>query len=210
MQYKLLSLVFEKALAEGAPNTKNGLATYVHDAMEAMGLKPPTAKTISTYRQKMDANENYAISREILNEFSKYMGFEDYRAFLQKNKQKVSHKKRNQFVIAVLLAILAFFIYDFSRKKCMRWNGKQYVQVHCEEENAKPIKQALLVNFRKLQADCKKDFFFKKDGSPKVWYFKRGDNDLELFSSSGAHPVKGNDLRKINEAMIRKHICEEF
>ena len=210
MQYKLLLMVFEKALSEGAPNTKNGLATHIHNAMDELGLKPPTTKSISTYHQKLEKNEEYAISRDILNEFSKYLEFENYGEFIQRNSKKTTNTNRFRFVIIILLAVIGFFIYDATRKKCMRWDGQQYIKVHCEEENAKPIDRGLLTNFRKLEVDCRKDFFFNTDGSPKVWYYKRGNKDLELFSSPGIHPVKGIDLRKINEDMIRKHVCEGY
>lgn len=210
MQYKLLSMVFEKSLSEGAPNTKNGLATHIHNAMDELGLKPPTPKSISTYHQKMEANEDYTISRDILNEFSKYLGDENYGDFIKRNGKKTTNTKRLLFVIFVLLAVIGFFIYDTTSKKCMRWDGQQYVKVYCEEANAKPIDPGLLANFRKLEAACQKDFFFNKDGSPKVWYYKRGDKDLELFSSPGSHPIKGNDLRRINDDMIRKHVYEDY
>jgi hypothetical protein len=197
-------------LSEGAPNTTNGLATHIHNAMDEQGLKPPTSRSIGTYHQKMEANEDYSISRDILNEFAKYVEYDNYGDFIKGNSNKVTNTNRFRFVILVLLSVIGFFIYDSTRKKCMRWDGWHYIKVHCEEDNAKPIDPGLLANFRKLDADCRKDFFFNSEGDPKVWYYKIGDNNLELFSSPGIHPVKGNDLRKINEDMIRKHICETY
>lgn len=203
-------MVFEKALEEGAPNTKNGLATHIHNTMDEMGLNPPTSRSIGTYHQKLGTKEDYSISREILNEFCKYLEYENYGDFINANSNKSTNEYRFRYVIIVLLAIIGFFIYNTTIKKCMRWDGMQYIKVHCEEENAKPTDPGLLANFRKLEADCRKDFFFNKEGDPKVWYYKVGDNDLELYSSPGVHPVKGNDLRKINEDMIRKHICPTY
>jgi len=209
MQYKLLSMVFEKASSDGAPKSINGLATHIHNAMDALGLNPPTTKSIGTYHQKMEANEDYTISRDILDGFSKYLEYDDYSDFIKRN-NKNTNTNRVRFVIILLLAVIAFLIYDATRKKCMRWDGQEYVKVHCEEVNAKPIDRGLLNDFKKLEADCRYDFFFDQDGSPKVWYYKRGDKDLELFSSPGMHPVKGNDLRKIKEDMISKHICNTY
>jgi hypothetical protein len=210
MQNKLVSKVFEKASSEGAPKSRNGLATHIHTAMNELNLKPPTTKSIGTYHQKLEANEDYAIARVTLDSFASYLEYDDYADFIQKNSRKTVNTKRCKFLIIALLAVIGFLIYDAQRKKCMTWDGEQYVKVHCEEANAKPIDPGLLANFKKLEKDCNKDFFFNEDGSPKVWYYKRGDKDLELFSSPGIHPVKGNDLHKINDDMICKHVCDTY
>ena len=92
----------------------------------------------------------------------------------------------------------------------MRWEGDRYVKAHCEEPNTMPVDIGLFNNFKKLEAQCEQTFFFNADGSPKVWYYKKGEQDLDLFSSPGVHPVLGNDLRKINADMIVKHLCPGF
>ncbi len=131
MQYKLLSKVFDQARTEGAPNSKNGLATHIHDAMVDLNLNPPTSKSIGTYYEKLETKEDYSISRDILNEFSKYVEYENYGDFIKRNGDKTTNVNRFRFVILILLIVIGFFMYDSSRKKCMRWDGWQYIKVHC-------------------------------------------------------------------------------
>lgn len=208
MQSKLLEQVFARALEEGATDNTNALATHIHNEMDKRSLRPPTSKTIGTYHQKLEGKEEFKISRAILDSFSKYRDYNDYNDFLKKNNGTSS--KRCLYVIIILLGVIAFLVYENFRKKCMQWEGNRYVKEHCEEPNTIPLDIGLYNNFRKLEAICAKTFFFHADGSPKVWYYKRGEKDLELFSAPGVHPLKGNDLRKINVDMIRKHVCPDY
>ncbi|MBZ0328555.1 MAG: hypothetical protein K8F54_13180 [Altibacter sp.] len=210
MQTKLLRMVFEKALHEGASNSRNGIATHISQALDHDFKFSITSKAISNYHQKLEEGETFTISKVIRNQLSKYLGYTDYKDFIKKNEEITVKKNRSRYVIILLLVIIGYFIYDSTRKKCMQWQGDRYVKVHCEEPNTIPLDIGLYNNFRKLEATCEKTFFFNADGSPKVWYYKRGDKDLELFSAPGVHPLKGNDLRKINVDMIKKHVCPDY
>ncbi|PKA82440.1 hypothetical protein ATE92_0569 [Ulvibacter sp. MAR_2010_11] len=208
IQNKLLEKLFEQALSEGAQDNPHGLATHIHNEMDKRSLKPPTPKTISTYYQKLEDKEVFTITRHTLDAFSKYLDFIDYNDFIKRNSTETS--KRCLYVIIILLGIIAFLGYENFRKKCMRWEEDRFVRAHCDEDGITKFDPGLYHNFKKLKAQCDKTFFFNTDGSPKVWYYKRGEKDLELFSSSGVHPLKRNDLRKINVEMIKKHICPDF
>ena len=210
MQTKLLKLVFEKALQEGAAQSRNGMATHISQALEHDFKFSISAKAISNYHQKLEEGEDFSISKVIRNQLSKYIGYMDYKDFIKKNEEVSIKTNRSRYLIILLLVIIGFFVYDTTRKKCMRWEGDRYVKAHCEEANTMPVDIGLFNNFRKLEAQCDPTFFFNADGSPKVWYYKKGEQDLDLFSSPGVHPVLGNDLRKINEDMIVKHLCPEF
>lgn len=210
MQKKLLEAAFEKARGEGASNTALGLATHIYNELETKCAQPTTADSIRGYYRKLEKNEPFNISKTGKDHLAIYLGHENYKKYLDGKNTKNINAKRYQFVLLVMILVVAFLVYDANRKKCMIWENDRYVKIHCEEENAKPISPGLLANFRKLEPDCKQEFFFNPDASPKVWYYKRGDKDLEFFSTSGSHPINGRDLKKINEDMIRKHTCFTF
>jgi hypothetical protein len=90
----------------------------------------------------------------------------------------------------------------------MRWEGDHYIKAQCEEPGAVPKDIGLLRNFKKLEPECRTDFFFNPDGSAKVWYYKAGDKNLELFSVPGLNPVNGKTLKPITEYMIGEHLCD--
>ena len=208
MQEKLLEEAFKKARKEGASNTALGLATHIHNELEGKCNQPTTADSIRGYYRKLENKEAFNFSKTAKDHLSIYLGYEDYKGYLTKNNSKDINTKRYKFTLLVLIIVLIFFVFNSTRKKCMIWDENRFVKIYCEEANAKPIDQGLLTKFRKIEAQCLEDFFFNEDRSAKVWYYKRGNNDIELFSSPGIHPVNGKSLKDITRYMINEHICD--
>jgi hypothetical protein len=210
MQKKLLEEAFEKAKGEGASDTALGLATHIYNELETKCDQPTTADSIRGYYRKLENNETFNISKTAKDHLAIYLGHEDYKSYLDGKNTKTINAKRYQFALLVLLLVVAFFVYDATRKKCMVWDETTFVKIHCEEANAKPLDQGVLMRFKKVEAECREAFFFNKDGSPKVWYHKRAKNDLELFTSPGIHPINGRTLNDITRYMIAEHICDSL
>ncbi len=208
MTEKLLEEVFQKARGEGAPDTALGLATHINKELEGKCQQPTTADSIRGYYRKLEHKEPFNISKTAKDHLAIYLGFKDYKDYLEDTKTTVVSTKKYQIALLLLIIVVAFFAYNATQKKCMIWDEDHFVKIHCEEANAKPIDQGLLNNFKKIEAECTEDFFFNKDNSAKVWYYKRGDKDLELFNSPGIHPVNGKTLHEITAYMINAHICQ--
>jgi hypothetical protein len=97
----------------------------------------------------------------------------------------------------------------------MVWNGLEYVEVsfdmkklesgELEAYNADKIR-----NFKKISnPDCDTEYFNER-GEKITWYYKRGKDDLEIFTSPGIHPTNGKTLDDITRHMIQQHICSQY
>ena len=97
----------------------------------------------------------------------------------------------------------------------MIWQEDHYVEVAFDQ--TKYTKGLLdiydeyrLKNFKKIRnPDCTTKFFNDK-GEVNTWYYKRGMNNLEIFTAPGLHPTNGKTLDPITTYMIGEHICKEF
>ena len=203
MGRELIKAVRLKALAQGASNSKNGIATQVSE-MADISI---SEKTIANYLRDLEDGNDISMSKEIRESLSRYLGYENYKSFLNTVKKDKSNERPYIIVIIILFVVLILVLVLNSRKECMIWKVNQYEKIDCEEAKAKPIDLKLLKEFRKVEPECHWDFFFDENGSPKVWYFKKGKNDLELFTRPGTHPVNGKTLNEITEYMIREHLC---
>lgn len=204
MEEELIKRIRLKALEEGASNSKLGIAKQVVNTIDIS----ISEKTFTNYLTAIEEGNGVTISREIRESLARYLKFEDYNAFKKSVQKSNKSERKYVFIILTLVVILIATILFFNRKKCMKWQVDRYVKIHCEEATAKPIDQRLLTSFKKVQPNCEPDIYFHKDGSPKVWYYKIGKRDLELFSMPGIHPVNGKTLNGITEYMVNEHLCE--
>ena len=209
MKKTLLESVFDKARSEGAAETRNGLATYISKALSDDFGFSLSARAISNYHQKLEEKKDQNISLEILDALAKYLGYENYKKYVNEKKKKSINIRRYKFIIIALLLSLGFFIYDFNRKKCMIWEQNHYVKIHCEEVNAKPIDKRLLINFRKIEGGCETRYF-DNAGAPIVWYYKVSDSEIECFNMLAEHPINGKALKPITVYMIQKYLCSSY
>ncbi|MAZ72334.1 MAG: hypothetical protein CMC70_04220 [Flavobacteriaceae bacterium] len=210
MQEQLLTDAFNKAKENSTASSALGLATHIYEALELKFKQPTSADAIRGYYRKWENKESFNISNTAKDHLAIYLDFEDYKSYVASKNTKKINTKRYQFMVLVLLLIVAFFIYDATRKKCMIWDETKFVKIHCEETNAKPIDKGLLTKFKKVEVECHEGFFFDKDGSPKIWYYKQGKNNLELFTYPGIHPINGKTLNDITRYMITEHMCSSL
>ncbi len=210
MQDQLLTEAFSKAKENSTSTSALGLATHIYEVLELKCKQPTSADAIRGYYRKWESKESFNISNTAKDHLAIFIGFEDYKSYVASKNTKKINSKRYQYVVLVLLLVVAFFIYDATRKKCMIWDENKFVKIHCEEANAKPIDKGLLTKFKMVEKECREGFFFDQDGSPKIWYYKRGKNNLELFTHPGIHPVNGKTLNDITRYMITEHVCSSL
>lgn len=204
MEEELIKRVQLKALAEGASNTKLGIAKHVVNTIDISIAE----RTFTNYLRSVAEGNDVSIAREIRESLARYLAFTDYNSFKKSLQQRSRTERKYVFIIFALVSTLIVTIVFFNRKKCMIWHGNRYVKIHCEEAKAKPIEQRLLTSFKKVPPNCEPEFFFHKDDSPKVWYYKKGKNDLELYTMPGKHPINGKTLNDITTYMVNEHLCD--
>lgn len=206
MEKRLIEAVRTKALEDGAPNTKNGIATHVSEAADIS----ISARTISNYLRSLENDEELTIAREIRESLSHYLGYSNYQHFKREMNKGKLREKRLLFVIFVLLIVIVVLLINCNKKECMIWGEDRYVKIHCNLPKAKPNDKKLFDEFRKLQPECDINFFFNRDGSARVFYYKISEGNLELFNMLTDHPVHGIPLKPITHHMIREHLCSEM
>jgi len=168
------------------------------------------------YDEAQLAKKDIQIKTEHINNLCNYLGYRDYNHYLRENRGGIIVVARKNWIsIVLLLAGITIALYFYStRARWMKWEEGHYVEVKFDAkllQNSllKFYKKERIENFKKIEGDCSTEFF-NKDGSVKVWYYKIGEENLELFSDMGKHPLRGKPLKPITEYMIKTHICPEY
>lgn len=150
-----------------------------------------------------------------------YLGFSSYKEFKVSNatlSEKIRYffiKNRDALIISLITIICCIVFTLANRQYWMIWNGLEYVEVSFdikkfEDGELKIYSADKIRNFKKIpNPDCN-TIYINEKGDKVTWYYKRGKNDLEIFTSSGVHPINGKALDDITEYMIREHICPEY
>lgn len=119
------------------------------------------------------------------------------------------------FIGILLTSIILFYNTFLTDCNLMIWKKDHYEKVDCEIVNDDSIGKAyisldetLLENMRKVKVDSMTTFFHK-DGTPRIWYYKVSDNELEYFTSPGLHPENKKTLKPITERMINKYVLKK-
>ena len=129
-----------------------------------------------------------------------------------------SHKKLVIINILVLITILISISSDIWSKngdRWMTWQKNQYIEVNFNiskyyNDQLIPYDENKLNLFKEIEnPDCDTEYFTEK-GKSKLWYYKVGKGNLELYTAPGLHPTNGKTLRPITRYMVREHICPEY
>lgn len=197
------------------------IATFLTD-----DLKYSThSRTLRNYYNKALEEEQINISRiETVNGLCKYIGFKDYKDFInskktvdeptvEKENKKTFLKKIYLFGFITLAAILisVLFFIRSDEPKFMIWNIDHYEEVELDLKkykigDLKVYKQERIDDFKKILPDCNYQFF-NPDGTVRIWYGKNNNKVYEFFTDLGLHPETGKTLKPITEYMVKNHIC---
>ncbi|MFY0631191.1 MAG: hypothetical protein JXR05_12475 [Flavobacteriaceae bacterium] len=130
-----------------------------------------------------------------------------------KNNRKIV--AANSIILVIVISIISSDIISKSGERWMTWQKDHYVEVkfsitkYYNDELEMYDKQKLKTFKQILEPDCDTKYRNAK-GDWILWYYRRGKNDLDIFTSSGVHPVNGKDLKRITLYMIKEHICEDY
>lgn len=211
MLHDLLEEVFEKALNEGAPETAYGIATHIHESLEEkIKGQPIGVDSIRSFYTKWKNGEKLSMSKASKNDLAIYLGDKNFKAFSEKKKTKQINNRRYIYAMTVMVFVIGFLLFDRFRDKCMMWVEDRYEKCSCTEEGSQEVDPIKLKKFRKLTVECTSEFFFDEKGKPKVYYYRKGEKDLELFNMLTLHPENDEALKKITWHMIREHLCAEM
>lgn len=227
MKEKLFQLAFKKAEQQSGKTSKNGVSAHLENVF-TLQLNFQTSKvTFSRYYEQFIEESTDKImnpSTELLNNLSKYVGYDSYEDFVTRlNKKNIEKDKgflqfliENKWVIIFILLVLVIvvFVMQFNRQRWMVWKETHYEEVSFDLEKynvdqLKLYKEERIKNFKKVTPDCE-TIFFNTDGKPNLWYGKNHKKELQYFTSLGLHPETGNSLKPITRHMIKKYICEDY
>ncbi len=235
MKKQLFQKAFNKAEEKSGRNTEHGLSTYLESYFSNELMFPVNRATFIRYYKKYikDEDISYNPNTSLLNKIAEYIGYDSYEAFVisnshftprgnnsgkptEENDSGIVYKwqKKNKILIIISVLILAFILIKVSIKKqrWMVWNQDHYTEVKFDIVKynlgqLKEHKKEQIKNFKKINSpDCNTPLLNDR-GEALVWYWKKNNEEIELYTSAGLHPTNGKTLKPITKHMIRKYIC---
>lgn len=231
MHKTLITLAFQKAekdrIKTGIKNpSKTQQSQDISDYLEEECDCRITPDRLKQYMRKAEQLQfekgDVKIARiVVLSGLSNYLGFTSYEEFkisVASKKEKIKYfisKNKTMLIINLITLITCVLLTVTSGQRWMVWDGFQYSEVSfsiqkLESGDLKLYNADKIRNFKKIaNPDCDTEYINEK-GEKITWYYKRGRNDLEIFTAPGIHPTNGKTLKIITHHMIQEHICPEY
>lgn len=205
-------------------------ATELSDYLGQKGDTVLGEKSLRIYRNEALklSNEDEDISIKqipVIEGLCNYLGYDNYQDFTKKMTSKSAETKPSStkkvvkiapvvkvVTVAVAIGILSLLLYNYThRQRWMIWQEDHYVEVDFDAKKygvnqLKLYKEDRISSFKKVEVTCDTTFF-NDDGSPRFWYGKNKNKELELFTNLGLHPETGKTLKPITGYMIEKYVC---
>lgn len=226
MLKKLLSQLFDKLENErdNDEKSKNGNAIYfVEEILEKRYGRPNyiSSKAVKSYYDKyIDEKENNAgePSSELKNLMSKYLGYENFLDFENKNgvemvgspqiKGGIKKTFARWAIFIILDVVVMVVVYSkgfLSSNDCLVWKIDHYEKVDCENNRPNLILEDVDIDFfRQVKVSDTTAFFV--NGHPAIWYVKSKKGEIEYFNSRGLHPITLKELKPITQYIINKYV----
>lgn len=205
-------------------------ATELSDYLEQKAEIVLGEKSLRIYRNEAlklsDEDEDISIKQiPVIEGLCNYLGYDNYQDFINKTSLKSAAIKPSTtkkavkispvvkvIIAAVAIGILSLLLYSYThRQRWMIWQEDHYVEVEFDAKKygvnqLKLYKEDRISSFLKVEVTCDTTFF-NDNGSPRFWYGKNRNKELELFTDTGLHPESGKTLKPITGYMIDKYIC---
>ncbi|MDP9958878.1 hypothetical protein [Chryseobacterium lathyri] len=228
---KLLEEVLEKASSETTEQSSTGILKSLERSLLDDFKISLSYKSLETYYKVIVENENdYNIKPVILDDLSRYLGYESFKAYCLdwKTIEYAINQTVSKIVINIVnkpfinltefisnnksmsggvLGIIALMGLLFSKgvftpKECMYWDGDQYQLAHCNDKNPNHHLIPIdTVKLKYLKKSTRPDTINVESSLGKVWYDK-SDNDVEFFTSHGVNPENEKTLKEATEHII--------
>jgi hypothetical protein len=232
---KLLEEVYEKASEEAIETSYHGILMYLERALRddfRISLSYNSFKTY--YETIVKKDEDYNIRETILNDLSRYLGYDNFRAYCLEwktieytinhaiskivinviNKPMINiteflgkHKSMSAgiFGIVALSGFLATKTDLLKKKECMYWDGDEYQLAYCDDKDpSHNLIPADTAKLKHFKEITRPDTLTTENSKGKVWYDK-SHNVVKFFTSPGKHPENGKELKDASDYMINTH-----
>ncbi|SKB44550.1 hypothetical protein SAMN05660866_01515 [Maribacter arcticus] len=215
----IVEKVFDKAKSECAGDSKNALCNHISKSIDL------SSKTLERlYDKYFDEKSNVGKQSEhTINMLCQYLNFGSYADYVQKNggeRIEIVRKKNRILLSSIGLVLLAgsilFFVYNkdgeeklLKNGECMVWIQNHFEKVDCAvsyKGKVVPLDPLRLTNFEKTPVGLTTDFFDEVTNEPLIWYFKKGNDEIEYFTAPGLHPINGSTLKAITPYIIDKYV----
>lgn len=228
---KLLEEVLEKASSETTEQSLTGILKYLERSLLDDFKIILSYKSLETYYKTIVENGNdYNIKPVILDDLSKYLGYESFRAYcldwrtieyaINQTVSKIvinivnkpfinltefigNHKSMSGGIFgAIALIGILFSKGVFTPKECMYWDGNQYQLAHCNDKNPNHYLVPIdTVKLKYFKRSTRPDTITVESSLGKVWYDK-SDNDVDFFISHGVNPENDKTLKEATAHII--------
>jgi len=229
MYKKVVLKAFNKAESEIPGKTTKTLISEHISTVLLDDFKSPVSgrklRDLFNDAKSKNENEDINIKSEYVQDLCKYLGFENYAAFLRAHPEKedLNNKKgitefikknKAALLIGLIAIIVIMFAISFNKQRWMVWEETNYVEVEFDSEKyslsqLKIYNQERIENFHKIIPNCQ-TLFFMNDGEANLWYGKNIKGELEYFTALAKHPESGKTLKAITKYMIKTHICDSY
>lgn len=228
---KLLEEVLEKASSETTETSFSGILKSLERSLLDDFKINLSYKSFDTYYKAIVENENdYNIKPLILDDLSRYLGYENFKAYcldwktieyaINQTVSKIvinivnkpfinltefigNHKSMSGGIFGIM-ALIGFLFSKgtFTPKECMYWNGDQYQLAHCNDRNPNHHLMPIdTVKLKYFKRSTRADTITVESSLGKVWYDK-SDNDVEFYTSHGVNPENQKTLKEATEHII--------
>lgn len=228
---KLLEEVLEKASRETTEKSTTGILKYLERSLLDDFKISLSYKSLETYYKVVVENEkDYNIKPLILDDLSRYLGYESFKAYyldwktieytINQTVSKIvinivnkpfinltefigNHKSMSGGIFGVIALIGILFSKGvFTPKECMYWNGNQYQLAHCNDKNPNHYLVPIdTVKLKYFKRSTRPDTIIVESSLGKMWYDK-SDNDVEFFTGHGTNPENGKTLKEATKYII--------
>ncbi|QNJ97016.1 hypothetical protein ALE3EI_0433 [Constantimarinum furrinae] len=205
MERELIQAVKMKALKEGAPDSKNGVAEHVSGRTDIS----ISSKSITNYLKNFGAGNDITIAFEIRDSLARYLGYRNFRDFQNQGTQGSIIKKYLLWFLIIALGVsVSWNFFGTGDECCMLWIEDHWEETDCSGKKLERECEPNTLEKMRLVEVCK-NAPFKKDGQQILWYDKT-DNVVTFFTYHGLHPVNGKTLKEATEGMVEKYgkVCE--
>ncbi|MDT7832039.1 hypothetical protein RQM59_06585 [Flavobacteriaceae bacterium S356] len=178
--------------------------------------KPPVI--IITHSEEKEAKSNASKNSEDYNKNKNYDSRGVSPPFRPIGKTTINKKVIIIINTVIVLTVGTFILNNILSKnseRWMLWQEDHYTEVKFDitrylNNDIEPYDKIKFSSFKKITTlDCDVRYFNEK-GESITWYWKRGKNDLDVFTAPGKHPINGIPLKPMTRYMVRTHICTNY
>lgn len=115
----------------------------------------------------------------------------------------------------LILTISILYLFETKEERWMQWRDGRYVELDQKPLDHSKIgleqfHEGKLKNFKQIKSPNCHTIYFTDDGTPITWYYITQRASIEVYTSSGIHPLEKVPLKPISEFIIQKYICTEY